>query len=103
MYGGRLLPVHCGVVSLNFENNSLLQNNVQKFKEVKSAFEVVGFRDGEVNSIYRVISGILHLGDIEFGEVISDDNTDNKSRVTDLAPLHRGVSSLLLIIILGLL
>ncbi|XP_046661582.1 myosin-IIIb-like isoform X3 [Homalodisca vitripennis] len=70
------------------------QNNVQKFRELKSAFEVVGFRDGEVNSIYRVISGILHLGDIEFGEVISDDNTDNKSRVIDLAPLHRGSSLL---------
>lgn len=63
---------------------------MHKFQELKSAFEVVGFRDGEVNSIYRVIAGILHLGDIEFGEVISDDNTDNKSRVIDLAPLHRG-------------
>ncbi|XP_054277512.1 myosin-IIIb-like isoform X2 [Macrosteles quadrilineatus] len=70
------------------------QNNVQKFKELKSAFEVVGFRDGEVNSIYRVMAGILHLGDIEFGEVVSDDNTDNKSRVIDLAPLHRASSLL---------
>lgn len=63
---------------------------MHKFQELKSAFEVVGFRDGEVNSIYRVIAGILHLGDIEFGEVTTDDNTDNKSRVIDLAPLHRG-------------
>lgn len=68
----------------------MFQNNIEKFQELKAAFECVGFREEEVNSVYRVLAAILHLGDIEFGEVVSEDNTDNKSRVVDLAPLHRG-------------
>lgn len=34
------------------------------------------------------------MGDLEFGEVVSSDNTDNKARVIDVAPMHR-VSKLL--------
>ncbi|CAH0392590.1 unnamed protein product [Bemisia tabaci] len=65
------------------------KNNIEKFEQIKSAFKVIGFQAEETNSIYKVLAAILHLGDLEFGEVISDDNTDNKSRIIDLAPLHR--------------
>lgn len=56
---------------------------------MKNAFEQVGFKDEEVNSIYCILAAILHLGDIEFGEIITDNNTDNKSTVIDLTPIHR--------------
>lgn len=40
--------------------------------------------------MYRILAAILHLGDIEFGEVISQDNTDNRSKIIDPSPLQRG-------------
>lgn len=51
---------------------------------------MVGFKSEEITCVYKILASILHLGDIEFGEVISDDNTDNKSKIIDFAPLHRG-------------
>ncbi|XP_043669123.1 myosin-IIIb-like isoform X6 [Vespula pensylvanica] len=69
-------------------------NYVDKFQQLKVGFKVLGFRDSEVDTVYGVLAAILHLGDIEFAEVASEDNTDNKSRVIDTAPLDR-VSKLL--------
>lgn len=51
--------------------------------------------DDEVNSIYCILAAILHLGDIEFGEIMTDNNTDNKSTVIDLTPIHRSIYYLL--------
>ncbi|XP_067001655.2 myosin-IIIb isoform X2 [Anabrus simplex] len=65
------------------------QINISRFKQLKSGFRLLGFQEEEVDTVYRIIAAILHLGDLEFGEVVSQDNTDNKSRVVDLAPLHR--------------
>ncbi|GLH16633.1 Myosin-VIIa [Gryllus bimaculatus] len=65
------------------------RTHINRFKQLKAGFQLLGFQEDEVDTVYRVIAAILHLGDIEFGEVISQDNTDNKSRVIDLAPLHR--------------
>lgn len=65
-------------------------NYVDKFQQLKVGFKVLGFRDSEVDTVYGVLAAILHLGDIEFAEVASEDNTDNKSRVIDTAPLDRG-------------
>lgn len=48
-----------------------------------------------MNSIYCILAAILHLGDIEFGEIITDNNTDNKSTVIDLTPIHRSKHSVL--------
>ncbi|XP_046413203.1 myosin-IIIb-like isoform X2 [Neodiprion fabricii] len=70
------------------------QTHIDKFQQLKAGFKVLGFRDEEVDTVYGVLAAILHLGDIEFAEVASEDNTDNKSRVIDMAPLHR-VSRLL--------
>lgn len=55
--------------------------------------QVVGFQEEEVQIIYKMLSAILHLGDIEFGETAGDDNSDNKATIIDTAPLHRGNSS----------
>lgn len=62
---------------------------MDRFAQLKNAFEQVGFKDEEVNSIYCILAAILHLGDIEFGEIITNNNTDNKSTVIDLTPIHR--------------
>ncbi|XP_053973288.1 myosin-IIIb-like isoform X2 [Hylaeus volcanicus] len=70
------------------------QTHIDKFQQLKNGFKLLGFQDGEVDTVYRILAAVLHLGDIEFGEVASEDNTDNKSRVIDTAPLHR-VSQLL--------
>lgn len=66
------------------------QTHIDKFQQLKTGFKVLGFQDSEVDTVYRVLAAILHLGDIEFAEVATQDNTDNKSRVIDSAPLHTG-------------
>lgn len=66
------------------------QTHIDKFHQLKTGFKVLGFQDSEVDTVYSVLAAILHLGDIEFGEVPSEDNTDNKSTVIDTAPLNRG-------------
>lgn len=66
------------------------QTHIDKFQQLKMGFKVLGFQDSEVDTVYRVLAAILHLGDIEFAEVATLDNTDNKSRVIDTIPLHRG-------------
>lgn len=53
-------------------------------------FQVVGFLEEEVQIIYKMLAAILHLGDIEFGEAIDENNGDNKATIIDTAPLHRG-------------
>lgn len=65
------------------------QSNIERWQQLKGCFKVLGFRDDEVDTVNRVLAAILNLGDIEFGEVDTDDNTDNKARVVDVAPMHR--------------
>ncbi|XP_076621105.1 myosin-IIIb isoform X2 [Colletes latitarsis] len=76
------------------DHSQTSQAHIDKFKQLKNGFKLLGFQDSEVDTVYRILAAVLHLGDIEFGEVASEDNTDNKSRVIDTAPLHR-VSQLL--------
>lgn len=68
--------------------------NVEKWKQLNASFRVLGFKHNEVDSILRILAAILNLGDLEFGEVVTSDNTDNKARVIDVAPMLR-VSKLL--------
>lgn len=57
---------------------------------MNKAFQLIGFKSDQITDVYKIIASIMHLGDVEFSEVISDDNTDNKSKIIDFAPLHRG-------------
>lgn len=75
------------------------QTHIDKFQQLKMGFKVLGFQDSEVDTVYRVLAAILHLGDIEFAEVATQDNTDNKSRVIDTIPLHRGKICLVFFVI----
>lgn len=69
-------------------NNS--QTHIDKFQQLKAGFKVLGFQEAEVDAVYSVLAAILHLGDIEFNEILSEDNTDNKSAVVDNEPVLRG-------------
>jgi myosin III len=76
------------------ETSTTSKINQEKWRQLKSSFKVLGFKEEEVDSVIRVLAAVLNLGDIEFGEMVTNDNTDNKARVIDMAPLHR-VSKLL--------
>ncbi|XP_076174415.1 myosin-IIIb isoform X2 [Ptiloglossa arizonensis] len=76
------------------DHSQTSQAHIDKFHQLKNGFKLLGFQDSEVDTVYRILAAVLHLGDIEFGEVASEDNTDNKSRLIDTAPLNR-VSQLL--------
>lgn len=65
------------------------EHNVHRWRQLNQAFKVVGFQEDEVQIIYKMLAAILHLGDIEFGEMASEDNTDNRAAIIDTAPLHR--------------
>ncbi|XP_059607576.1 myosin-IIIb-like isoform X2 [Phlebotomus argentipes] len=71
-----------------------VQANIERWRQLKGSFKVLGFRDDELDTVNRVLAAILNLGDLEFGEMATNDNTDNKARVIDVAPMHR-VSKLL--------
>ncbi|KAL0279116.1 UNVERIFIED_CONTAM: hypothetical protein PYX00_000736 [Menopon gallinae] len=70
------------------------KSNVEKFRQLKASLALIGFKAEEVDTVYRILSAVLHLGDVVFGEVATDDNTDNKSRIIDDVPLRK-VSRLL--------
>lgn len=70
------------------QTSNMPKANIEKWNQLKDSFRVLGFRNDEIDNVYRVLAAILNLGDLEFGEVASDDNTD-KARVIDVAPMHR--------------
>ena len=84
------------------ETRSPIPMNVQRWKQLTASFKVLGFLDDEIDTVNRVLASILNLGDLQFGEVLSDDNTDPRARVIDVAPVHR-VSKLLGVEASGLL
>jgi myosin-3 len=77
------------------DNPNTSQTHIDKFKQLKVGFKVLGFHDAEVDTVYSILAAIIHLGDIEFTEIASDDNTDNKSGVVVNEPILRGNSSLI--------
>lgn len=81
------------------KTSNSVNSNVERWQQLKGCYKILGFKDEEIDTVNRVLAAILNLGDIEFGEVVSNDNTDNKARVIDVAPMHRvarllGVESL---------
>ncbi|KFB46475.1 myosin iii [Anopheles sinensis] len=76
------------------ETATLPKTNVDRWKQLLASFKVLGFKDEEIDMVNRVLAAILNLGDIEFGEMDANDNTDSRARVIDVAPMHR-VSKLL--------
>ncbi|BES90901.1 MYSc [Nesidiocoris tenuis] len=81
-------------LNLDQDDYSARLKNLKMYSEVKNAFHTVGFQKDEINSVYNIIFGIIHLGDVIFTEVVSHDNTDNKSKIYDLTPLYRACNLL---------
>jgi myosin heavy subunit len=58
------------------------ENFKEKFRTIEKCFQIIGFQYDEVKSIYRILAGLLHLGNIHFhqneGHFI-----DGKTCVTD--------------------
>lgn len=71
------------------KSSNSVQSNIERWQQLKGCFKVLGFKDDEVDTVNRVLAAILNLGDLEFGEMVTNDNTDDKARVVDVAPMHR--------------
>ncbi|CAG7726004.1 unnamed protein product [Allacma fusca] len=56
------------------DNADLKAVHKEMFQAVKNGFCLLGFRLEEINAIYRILSAILHLGEIEFDEVKDEDS-----------------------------
>jgi myosin III len=54
------------------ETSTASKTNQEKWKQLKSSFKVLGFKEDEVDSIIRVLAAVLNLGDIEFGEMVRE-------------------------------
>ncbi|KYM95104.1 Myosin-Ie, partial [Cyphomyrmex costatus] len=52
-------------------------NDMRDFQETLQALSVMGIKDAEVMDIFRLVAGILHLGNIQFAE------DDNYSQIAD--------------------
>ena len=58
--------------------------NKELFEAVKNGFHVLGFRMEEINDVYRLLAAILHLGEIEFETLNSDEDSCHVKDPDDL-------------------
>uniref|UniRef100_A0A673U853 non-specific serine/threonine protein kinase n=1 Tax=Suricata suricatta TaxID=37032 RepID=A0A673U853_SURSU len=63
------------------------------FEAIQHCFRIIGFTDKEVHSVYRILAGILNIGNIEFAAISSQHQTD-KSEVPDTEALENAASVL---------
>ncbi|KAH0499873.1 Myosin-IIIb [Microtus ochrogaster] len=52
----------------------------RQFEAIQHCFRIIGFTNKEVHSVYRILAGILNIGNIEFAAIASQHQTD-KSEV----------------------
>ncbi|XP_054555432.1 myosin-IIIb [Talpa occidentalis] len=48
----------------------------RQFDSIHHCFRIIGFTDKEVHSVYRILAGILNIGNIEFAAISSQHQTD---------------------------
>jgi myosin-3 len=48
------------------DDHDLSESFKTKFSAIEKCFEIIGFQQDEVKSIYRILAGLLHLGNINF-------------------------------------
>ncbi|XP_050607429.1 myosin-IIIb [Macaca thibetana thibetana] len=65
----------------------------RQFEAIQHCFRIIGFMDKEVHSVYRILAGILNIGNIEFAAISSQHQTD-KSEVPDAEALQNAASVL---------
>lgn len=56
--------------------------NKTKFDIIQNCFEIIGFKSQEVNSIYSLLAGVLHLGNLYFVQ-LEGIHSDGKCQATD--------------------
>ena len=54
------------------------------FDKLMNGFKLIGFRDGDVDGIFKIIAAVVHLGELDFCPVETEDNTGG-SKVSDPA------------------
>lgn len=52
------------------------QANVEQFNKVVEGFKSLGFRDDELDSVYRILAAVINLGDVDFYQTIDKDNME---------------------------
>ncbi|RMC18563.1 hypothetical protein DUI87_04455 [Hirundo rustica rustica] len=62
----------------------------RQFEAIQHCFRIIGFTDEEVYSVYRILTGILNTGNIEFASISSQHQTD-KSEVPNPEALDNGI------------
>ncbi|XP_036109240.1 myosin-IIIb [Molossus molossus] len=65
----------------------------RQFEAIQHCFRIIGFTDKEVHSVYRILAGILNIGNIEFAAISSQHQTD-KSEVPNVEALENAASVL---------
>ncbi|CAD7690588.1 unnamed protein product [Nyctereutes procyonoides] len=65
----------------------------RQFETIQHCFRIIGFTDKEVHSVYRILAGILNIGNIEFAAISSQHQTD-KSEVPNAEALENAASVL---------
>ncbi|EDL79079.1 similar to myosin IIIB (predicted) [Rattus norvegicus] len=65
----------------------------RQFDVIQHCFRIIGFTDKEVHSVYRILAGILNIGNIEFAAISSQHQTD-KSEVPNPEALENAASVL---------
>ncbi|ETO25680.1 class VII unconventional myosin [Reticulomyxa filosa] len=61
-------------------------NDKGDFDDVREAFKTLEFNEKDVESIYRIVAGILHIGNVEF-ERVQSNYADDTSKVKNRSPL----------------
>ncbi|XP_068215254.1 myosin-IIIb-like isoform X2 [Palaemon carinicauda] len=50
--------------------------NVQQFQKVVEGLKSLGFKDDELDSVYRILAAVINLGDVDFYQTIDKDNME---------------------------
>lgn len=66
-------------------------NDADEFKNTLNSMKILGFTDETVLSIFKIISAILHLGNIEFNDLSKGKKVydENKAEIKDTTPVEK--------------
>uniref|UniRef100_A0A674K3Y6 Myosin IG n=1 Tax=Terrapene triunguis TaxID=2587831 RepID=A0A674K3Y6_9SAUR len=67
--------------------SQLLTSDQSNFKAVADAMKVIGFSPEEINSVYKILATILHLGNVSFvteGDAVAIENRELVSQLAEL-------------------
>jgi myosin III len=65
------------------------QYHIERYGVIKKGFEQLGFSADEWRSVQSIVAAIIHLGDLDFVEAASKDNTD-KCRIANHDQVNTG-------------